>query len=75
MPRSCTYIGSDTAKDQCEWIYGISEREKQSTNIPEIWEHEIRISKQRVLVPRVLCRYSREEHESDKGIHSESAEG
>ena len=33
-------------------------------------ELEIRILKQGILVQRVLCRYRREEHESDKRIHS-----
>ena len=33
-------------------------------------ELEIRIPKQGILVQGVLCRYRREEHESNKGIHS-----
>jgi len=38
-------------------------------DIPEIWEHEVRISESRILVQRVLCRYSREKHEGNQGIH------
>ena len=34
-------------------------REKQLANIPEVREHEICISKSRVLVQRILCRYGR----------------
>ena len=64
MPGSCTHISSDTAKDQCKWVHGISKRKEQSFDIPEIWEHEVRILKQRILVSRVLCRYSRKEYES-----------
>ena len=53
MPGSCTHISSDTAKDQCKWVHGISKRKEQSFAIPEIWEHEVRILKQRILVSRV----------------------
>ena len=36
--------------------------------------HEVCISKPRILVSRVLCGHSGEEHKSDKGIHRESIE-
>ena len=69
MPGSCTYISGDTTEDQCQWIHGISERKEQSFDIPEIWEHEVCISESRILVQRVICRYSKEKHEGNQGIH------
>ena len=40
----------------------------------EVWEHEICISESGVLVQRILCGHSREEHESDQGVHRRPTE-
>ena len=72
MSRSYTYVSKHTTENKCVQIYEVSKREKQFDDIPEIREHEICISKPRILVPRVLCRYSGQEYGSDKSIHIES---
>ena len=33
MPRPRAYVGKHTTKVECEWIYGVSERQKQYINI------------------------------------------
>ena len=74
LPGPCASVVGDTTEDERECVHGVFERKEQSFDISEIWEHEVCLSKQRVLVQRVLCRYSREEHEGNQGIYSESAE-
>ena len=52
----------------------ISERQKRNDDIPKMGKHEICIPKQRVLVYRILCRYSGQKYPGDKGIHRKSVE-
>ena len=70
MSRPYTYIGKYTTQNERFGIYGVLEGEKQFDDISEMGEYEVCIPKQGILVQGVLCRYRREEHESDKGIHS-----
>ena len=58
MSRSCTYVGGNSTEDECIGLYGIFERKKQRHHIPKMGKHEISISKQIVLVQRILCRYN-----------------
>ena len=69
MSGPYTPISKHTAENKSIGIYGVSEREKQSDDIPKIWEYEICIPEQRILVQRVLCRYNREKHSSNTRIH------
>ena len=72
MSGSCSSAVEHSAKNQCIKLYGVPEREKQSDDILEIWKYEICIPKQRILVQRILCKYSGEKYKSNKGIYSES---
>ena len=74
MSRPHAYVSEYTTKDERFGIYGILKREKQSTNISEMWEYEICVPKPRILVQGILCRYGRKEHESNKRIHREPVE-
>ena len=75
MPRSHPFTGRYSAQDKRIGIHGVSKREKQLNDIPEVREYEICISEQGILVQRVLCGYGREEHKSDKRVHREPAKG
>ena len=55
MPRSYPYVGNDTAEDECVRIHGVSERKKQSDDIPKMGKHEIQVQESAILVQRVLC--------------------
>ena len=50
MPRPYTYAGEHPAQNERFGVYGLPKGEKQSDDIPEIWEHEICIPKPRNLV-------------------------
>ena len=64
MPRSYPSTSKYPTEDERIRIYGIFKRKKQLNDIPEVWEYEICISEQRILVQRVLCRYGGKEHQS-----------
>ena len=53
---------------------GYLKGKKQSDDIPKVWEHEVCIPKPRILVSRILRRYSREKYCGNKAVYSESAE-
>ena len=74
MPGSHTFVVEYSAQNERFGFHGILEREKQSDDISEVWEHEVRIPKSRILVQRVLRGYSRKEYCCNKNIHRESAE-
>ncbi len=61
-----------SAEDKCKQLYGISEREKQFDDIPKIWKYEVCIQEPRILVQRILCRYSRKKYKGNTGIDPES---
>ena len=71
MSGSYTYVSKCAAKDKRIKLYGVFEREKQFDDIPKIWEYEICIQKQRILVQRILCRYSRKNTKAIKEYISE----
>ena len=73
MPRSYPYVGNDTAEDECVRIHGVSERKKQSDDIPKMGKHEIQVQESAILVQRVLCGHGREKYRSDKRVHSHPA--
>lgn len=75
MPGSHPFTGKYPAQDERIGIHGVSKREKQLNDIPEVREYEICISEQGILVQRVLCGYGGEEHKSDKRVHREPAKG
>ncbi len=75
MPRSHPFTSKYSTQNECIGIYGISKRKKQFNDIPEVWECEICITEQGILVQRILCRYGRKEHKSHKGVHREPAKG
>ena len=54
MPRSHPFTGKYSAQDKRIGIHGVSKREKQLNDIPEVREYEICISEQGILVQRVL---------------------
>ena len=72
MPRPYTPAGEHTAEIQRIGIHGISEGKKQSDDISEVGQHEICVPKPRILVQRLLCGHSGEEHGGDKELHIES---
>ena len=41
MPRPCAYVGKHTTKVEREWVYGVSERQKQYIDIPKVCKYEI----------------------------------
>lgn len=61
-----TYADRDTAEDECFHIHGISERKEQLDDIRKVGKHEIQIQEQGILVPRVLCGYSRKEYQGNQ---------
>ena len=73
MSGSCTYAGEHTAEDSGIKFYGILKREKQSNDLLAIWESKVQVSRERILVPRVLRRYSRKEQAKDSGLHQAPA--
>ena len=75
MPGSYPPSAKYSAEAECIGIYGVSEGEEQSDDIPAIWKHEVCISQQRILVQRILRRYGGQEYSGDTEVHSESAEG
>ena len=72
MPRSYPSSSKYTTENERIGIHGVSKREEQFDDIPEIRGYEICISKPGILVQRVLRGYSGKEHKSDKRIHRES---
>lgn len=72
MPRPYSFIIEYTTKNECIRVYGILEGKEQSNDISKIWEYEICIPKPRVLVQRILCRYSRKKYNSDKELYRKS---
>ena len=72
MPRPYTFIIKHTTENECIRIYGIFEGKEQPNDISKIWEYEICIPKSRVLVQRILCRYSRKKYNSDKKLYRKS---
>ena len=63
-------FGKHSTKAERVQFYGVSKREEQLADIPKIREYEVCISEQRILVQRILCRYSGKEYESNKRIYS-----
>ena len=74
MPGSHTSVVEYSAQNERFEFHGIPEREEQSDDLSEVWKYEVRISKSRILVQRILRRYSWEEHGSDKNVHSQPTE-
>lgn len=74
VSRPHTSVGSDTTQTFGFGVYWVFERKEQFNDISEIWEYEICVPKPRVLVQRILCRYSGEEYRSNQGVHSEPIE-
>ena len=55
MSGSYTSFAEHTAENECVRIHGVFERKEQPDDIPEVWEYEVCIQEQRVLVQRILC--------------------
>ena len=56
---SYPHAGGNTTQDECFQFRRFSQREKQSDHFRETFQFEVQIWKQAVLVPWILCRYSR----------------
>ncbi len=52
---------------------GFLKREEQPNAVRKVSGAEVQIPEPGVLVPRVLCRHGREEHETDRGVHQAPA--
>ena len=63
---SCTYAGEHPAEGGCVEFYGLPEGIEQSDDLRAVWESEIQVQRNGVLVSRVLRRYGGEEQTEDK---------
>jgi hypothetical protein len=72
MSRSHTSAVKYSAENKCKQLHGISEREKQSDDIPKVWKYEVCIQEPGILVQGILCRYSRKKYKSDTGVYPKS---
>ena len=73
VPGPCAYALGDTAEILRFKFRGIPVREEQPNAVRTVSGAEVQIPEPGVLVPRVLCRHGREEHETDRGVHQAPA--
>ena len=66
---SYPYVRKDTAEHQRIRVHGISEGKEFAHDLRQTCESQVKIRKQKVLVPGILCGLSWEECEKDRGIH------
>jgi len=68
----CTFW-SQYPETVCFVLCGISEGEELPDDLREVFEHEVQIQEQTVLVQRILCGHDRKEHKEDRGVHPRPA--
>ena len=75
MPGSCAYAHRNTAKGGSIKFHGISQGKEQPDDLREVSGIEVQVPEPRILMQRVLCRYSREERTAYSRIHKETVRG
>lgn len=73
VQRPYPYAYGNTAKNECIWIHGISQREEQHNDTPKTRKPEVQVREQIVLVQRALCGHGGQKCKKNRGIHKESA--